>query len=119
MKLKEPSFIANFVTSPFAVWLLPSYHANIFMTTLFALIDPSLSAMDTTFSTFVYDAVRTLEEHWERMIDAIQVGALPDIHDLGEYRSHIEVWRLRFLNFFSVRRILTGRTLSGTFQTQS
>jgi hypothetical protein len=96
MKLKEISFIANFVTSPFAVWLLPSYHANIFMTILFALIDPSVSLMESTFSTLIYDAVRTLEEHWDAMIHAIQVGALPDIHDLGEYRSHIEVWRLCF-----------------------
>ena len=55
---------------------------------LFALIDPSLSVMQAAFSTTMYDAVRTLEEHWDTMIDAIQIGALPDIDDLGEYRSH-------------------------------
>jgi hypothetical protein len=28
------------------------------------------------------------------MLDAIQIGALPDINELGKYRSHIEVLRL-------------------------
>ena len=84
--------IANFVTSPFAVWLLPSYHANIFMTALFALIDPSLSTIESAFSTYIYDGVRTLEEHWDAMINAIQLGVLPDTYDLGEFRPHIEVW---------------------------
>ena len=93
MKPKGLPFIANFMTSPFAVWLLSSYHANIFMTALFALIDPSLSIIKSGFSTYVYDAVRTLEEHWDTMINAIRMGALPDIYDLGEYRPHIEVRR--------------------------
>ena len=89
------------MTSPFAVMLLPSYNANIFMVTLFALIDPSLSVMQAAFSTTIYDAVCTLEEHWDRMIDAIQIGVLPDIYDLGEYRPHIEVWRLYFVEVIS------------------
>lgn len=71
--------------------LLPSYNANIFMATLFALIDPSLSVMQAIFSTSIYDAIRTLEEHWDTMIDAIQMGVLPDMYDLGEYQSYIEV----------------------------
>jgi len=91
------------MTSPFAVWLLPSYHANIFMTTLFALIDPSLSVIEATYSILVYDAVYTLEEHWDTMIDAIQIGVLPDIYELGEYRPHIEVGRFDFYSF-SYRR---------------
>ena len=61
------------------------------MTTLFALIDPSLSVIEGTYSILVYDAVCTLEEHWDAMIDAIQIGALPDIYELGEYGPHIEV----------------------------
>ena len=84
------------MTSPFAVMLLPSYNANIFMVTLFALIDPSLSAFQAPYSTAIYDIVCTLEEHWGTMIDAIQIGALPDIDDLGEYRPYIEVWHLLF-----------------------
>ena len=89
------------MTSPFAVMLLPSYNANIFMVTLFALIDPSLSVMQATFSTTIYDAIRTLEEHWDTMIDAIQIGAVPNIYDLGEYRSHIEVRHLFFVEVIS------------------
>ena len=91
MTPKGLPFIANFMTSPFSVWLLPSYHANIFMTVLFALIDPSLTTIRSGFSTYVYDAVRTLEEHWDTMINAIEMGALPDTYDLGEYQTHIEV----------------------------
>jgi hypothetical protein len=61
------------------------------------LFDPLQSA----FSTSVYDAVRTLEEHWDIMMGAIQFGALPDIYNLGEYRPHIEVRRLLFLDRFA------------------
>ncbi|KIM36507.1 hypothetical protein M413DRAFT_287801 [Hebeloma cylindrosporum] len=78
------------MTSPFAVWLLPSYHANIFMTVLFALIDPSVSMIESAFSIYIYDGVRTLEEHWETMLNAIQTGVLPNNYELGEFRSHIE-----------------------------
>ena len=78
------------MTSPFAVWLLPAYDVNIFMTVLFELTDPSLSIIKSAFATYVYDGVRTLEEHWNTMINAIQIGTLPDIYDLSEYRSHIK-----------------------------
>ena len=90
MTLKGLPFIANSMTSPFAVWLLLAYDVNIFMTVLFELTDPSLSIIKSAFSAYVYDGVRTLEEHWNTMINAIQIGTLPDIYDLGEYRSHIE-----------------------------
>jgi hypothetical protein len=83
--------IANFMTSPFAVVLLPSYDAHIFMSTLFALIDPSLSVTQSTFSTSINDAVHTLEEHWDTMINTIRIGAPPNIYDLGEYRPNTEV----------------------------
>jgi len=71
--------------------LLPSYNAHIFMSTLFALTDPALSVMQSAFSTSIYDVVRTLEEYWDTMINAIHIGTLPDTYDLGEYRPHIEV----------------------------
>jgi len=89
------------------------------MTALFALLDPSLSIIRSGFSTYVYDGVRTLEEHWDTMINAIQIGALPEPYDLGEYRSHIEVRRSCFLDVISLRRPLTRLPLSGTFQTES
>jgi len=82
------------MTSPFAVMLLPSDDANIFMVTLFALIDRSLSVMLASFATLIRDIIYTLEEHWDTMIDAIQIGALPDIDNLGEYRPYIEVRQL-------------------------
>ena len=82
------------MTSPFAVTLLPSDDANIFMVTLFALIDRSLSVMHANFAVLIYDMVYTLGENWDTMIDAIQTGALPDIFDLGEYRPYIEVRQL-------------------------
>ena len=82
------------MTSPFAVTLLPSDDANIFMVVLFALIDRSLSVMHANFAVLIYDMVYTLEEHWDTMIDAIQTGTLPDIFDLGEYRPYIEVRQL-------------------------
>ena len=89
------------------------------MTALFALIDPSLSMIESAFSTYVYDGVRTLEEHWDTMINAIQIGTLPDIYDLGEYQTHIEVWRCGFLEIITPCWSLTRLPLSGTFQTES
>jgi len=89
------------MASPFVVMLLPSSNIYTFMATLFALIGPSLSVMQAAFSTSIYDVVRTLEQHWDIMMDAIQLGALPDIYDLSGYRSHIEVWRLLFFGVIS------------------
>jgi len=71
----------------------------VFMTTLFALIDPSLSVIESTYSTLVHDAIYA---HLDTMIDAIQIGALPEIYELGEYRPHIKVWRFDFYKFFSL-----------------
>ena len=88
------------------------------MTALFALIDPSLSIIQSAFSTHVYDGVRTLEEHWDTMINAIQLGVLPDNYDLGKYKPHIEVCLL-FLDIIPLRWSLTRLPLSEIFQTES
>ena len=89
------------------------------MTALFALIDPSLSTIESAFSTYIYDGVRTIEEHWDAMINAIQLGVLPDTYDLGEFRSHIDVWSFLFLDAIPLRRLLTSLLLSGVFQAES
>ncbi len=79
------------MTSPFAVWLLPVYTANVYMNAFFGILDGSVAFMVTTFSTILYDAVRLIEEHWESWIEAIESGQLPGVEGLGEYRVHLQV----------------------------
>ena len=82
---------------PFAVWLLPSYKGNIYMSMLFSLMDASILFMSATISTVLYDAIRILEEHWEEMIQAIETGNLPIIPSIDGHRVHLEVRFFFFL----------------------
>jgi hypothetical protein len=75
---------------PFAVWLLPSYNANLYMSMLFSLTDPSIVFMSATLSTVLYDAIRAMEENWDEMIHAIETGNLPSIPSVEGHRLHLE-----------------------------
>ncbi|KDR82100.1 hypothetical protein GALMADRAFT_221985 [Galerina marginata CBS 339.88] len=83
---------AKFWTTPFAVSLLPSYHSNIYMTLFFTIMDSALDLMSAPYSTFLYDAIRVLEENWEAMVHAIEHGYLPPQPDLGDYRTYLETF---------------------------
>lgn len=62
------------------------------MNSFFALLDPTVIFMNATLSTILYDAIRTIEQNWDTMIQAIEQGILPNVDDLAEYRTHLEVW---------------------------
>lgn len=47
--------------------------------------------MFATISTVLYDAVRTVEDNWDEMIQAIETGNLPIIPSIEVYRVHLEV----------------------------
>ena len=83
--------LAEFLAVPLAAWLLPSYNANVYMGMLFSLMDASIFLMFTTISTVLYDAIRTLEDNWDEMIQAIETGNLPVIPSVEGHRVHLEV----------------------------
>ena len=47
--------------------------------------------MFATISTILYDAIRTLEDNWDVMIQAIETGNLPIIPSVEGHRVHLEV----------------------------
>jgi hypothetical protein len=58
---------------------------------LFSLMDASILHMFFTISTVLYDAIRTLEDNWDEMIQAIETGNLPIIPSVEGHRVHLEV----------------------------
>ena len=61
------------------------------MTMLFAVTDPSLVFMCANFTSVFYDAVLTLEEHWDIVVDSVENGTIPDVYDLDYCRPFLEV----------------------------
>ena len=76
---------------PFAVWYIPNFLGNLLMTMLFAVTDPSLVFMCANFTSVFYDAVLTLEEHWDIVVDSVENGTIPDVYDLDYCRPFLEV----------------------------
>ena len=69
------------------------------MTMLFAATNPSLVLMRASFTSVFYDAVLTLEDHWDMVVDSVEKGTIPDVYDLDYCRPFLEV-----LNPFSFLR---------------
>lgn len=63
------------------------------MTLFFAIMDQSLVFIRVTFASVFYDAIRTLEQYWDVVVDAIEKGTIPDVFDLGHCRRYLEVRR--------------------------
>ena len=61
------------------------------MNAFFGLINARVERVATTFSTILCDAVRLIETNWEEWIISIELGNLPDIEGLGEYRENLQV----------------------------
>lgn len=61
------------------------------MSMLFSLMDASILLLSATISTVLYDAIRTLEDNWDEMIQAIETGNLPIIPSVEGHRVHLEV----------------------------
>jgi hypothetical protein len=83
--------LVPFSSVPFAVWYIPAFMGNLFMTMFFAVTDPLLVCIVAGYTSIVYDAVLSLEEHWDVVVDAIEKGTIPDVYDLDYCRPYLEV----------------------------
>ncbi len=83
-----------FCATPFAAWLLPAYDSTVYVNAFFDLINSRVERVATTFSTILCDAVRFIETNWAEWIIYIELGSLPDIDGLGEYRENLQVRRV-------------------------
>jgi hypothetical protein len=61
------------------------------MTMLFAVMDPLLVFMCASYTSVFYDAVLTLEENWDIVVDSVAKGTIPDVYDLDCCRPFLEV----------------------------
>lgn len=80
----------DFSSTPFVVWYIPTYGGNLLMTLFFAIMDQSLVFIRVTFASIFYDAIRTLEQYWDVVVDAIEKGTIPDVFDLGHCKPYLE-----------------------------
>ena len=83
--------LAPFSSVPFAVWYIPAFMGNLFMTMLFAVPDPLLVFIGAVYTSIFYDAVLILEEHWDIIVDAIEKGKLPGVYDLDYCGPYFKV----------------------------
>ena len=83
--------LAPFSSVPFAVWYIPAFMGNLFMTMLFAVTDPLLVFIGAVYTSIFYDAVLILEEHWDIVVDAIEKGKTPGVYDLGYCGPYLKV----------------------------
>jgi len=54
-------------------------------------MDASIIHLSATISTVLYDAIRTVEDNWDEMIQAIETGNLPIIPSVEGHRVYLEV----------------------------
>ena len=83
--------LAPLSSVPFAVWYIPAYMGNLFMTMLFSVTDPLLVFIRAAYISIFYDAILLLEEHWDIVVDAIEKGTIPDVYDLDYCRPYLKV----------------------------
>ncbi|KAF5316404.1 hypothetical protein D9619_006899 [Psilocybe cf. subviscida] len=73
---------ASFMTSPWAVWYLPSYTCSIHAYAFFALADKSAAVLVATVPTVITDSITAICAQWTTWIEAIARGILPEFPDL-------------------------------------
>ncbi|KAF8888339.1 GH3 auxin-responsive promoter [Infundibulicybe gibba] len=76
--------------TPAAVAFIKPYYTFLLLHALFAMSERSLASFHTLFITVFSDLVRLIENHWEELVRAIEIGQIPDLDGLGDLRPHIQ-----------------------------
>ncbi|KAI6042179.1 GH3 auxin-responsive promoter [Pisolithus marmoratus] len=83
--LKIPNY-----SSPIAVSFISNYKSFLFMHALFALVEPKLETINTVFATSCRDLCRTIDDHWEDLINCIETGVIPDIDGIENVKDNLQ-----------------------------
>ncbi|GJJ10575.1 hypothetical protein Clacol_004802 [Clathrus columnatus] len=79
-----------YLTSPLAVSFINNYRSFLLMHALFALGERHLEIMYTTFGTIYIDFITLMEEEWDKLLNSIETGILPDFDDTEHVRSYLQ-----------------------------
>lgn len=77
-------------TSPIAISFIHPYRTSMLMHALFALEDRSLEMINTLFSTFFFDFIRLIKEHWDMLIQAIEDGVVPKLEGAEHVHQYLQ-----------------------------
>ena len=61
------------------------------MHALFALANPTLEQIATTFITIFMDMVYYMQEEWDMLLSSIRDGIIPDIDHIDHVRDYLQV----------------------------
>ncbi|KAM3859356.1 GH3 domain-containing protein [Diretmus argenteus] len=64
----------NLYTTPAPAFEVPGEKDTLYLHLLFALKDPSVGTLESNFASTVFYAFRTLQEHWEELVQDIDLG---------------------------------------------
>ncbi|KAI5985503.1 GH3 auxin-responsive promoter-domain-containing protein [Pisolithus albus] len=84
--LKIPNY-----SSPIAVSFIANYKSFLFMHALFALLEPKVETINTVFTTSCRDLCRTIDDHWEDLVQCIETGVIPDIDGIEHVKDNLQV----------------------------
>ena len=61
------------------------------MHALFALADPRVEQIHTSFVTTFVDMLHHVQEDWDILVSSIRDGTIPDIEYIDHVRDHLQV----------------------------
>jgi len=63
------------------------------MHALFALADPCVEQIQSSFVTVFVDMLHRVQEDWDMLVSSIRDGTIPDIEYIDHVRDHLQVSR--------------------------
>lgn len=76
---------------PWATSLISHHRPFMLIHALFALADPRVEQIHTSFVTTFVDMLHRVQEDWDILVSSIRDGTIPDIEYIDHVRDHLQV----------------------------
>ncbi|KAI6038809.1 GH3 auxin-responsive promoter [Pisolithus marmoratus] len=77
--------------SPWATALITHHQSFLLIHALFALSDPTLEIVMTSFLTFFVDLIHYVQEDWDMLLTSIRDGIIPDVNHIEHVQTYLQV----------------------------
>ena len=83
--------IVPYHCAPWATGLINHHRSFLLIHALFALANPTLERISTTFITIFMDMAYYMQEEWDMLLSSIRDGIIPDIDHIDQVRDYLQV----------------------------